>query len=326
VAKRRTLAPSDASGDEPKGRRAIRSEEDRRRLPGSKKPKDGPLWRRALVPGGVAATIIVVVLVIIWGTGHLFAPPCLSLSPIPATSGSPAFPQANTTDFSRTWCPDDTAVLISYPSVQIFVNGQSVALPDSIGRSSNFTDYTCDLPIETQLAAQGLGPNVVQIASPWPYEYTLGDLFAVWADSYSTARVNATYTTSTIDFTSTDLLGLPINAGHVATVFVDSQVSPLGPSLDLSTTTDLSGVYPACLASVYGTGHTIVIQYKAASSTTGLEGLHGPTLATAGAGGALVSQEFGSPMPRVTETASDSAAFEQAKGASFAWLAIRIAP
>lgn len=322
VAKRRSLAPSDDAEEPRRGRSA----EDRKRAARSKKPKDGPLWRRALIPAGVVVAIIVVVLVVIWGTGNLFAPPCLALQPIPATSGTPAFPNATTTDFSRTWCPDDTSVLVSYPSVQITVNGQSVGLPDSIGRSSNFTDYTCDLPIETQSSAAGLGSNIVEISSPWPYEYTLGDLFAVWADSYTTAKVNASYTTSTIDYTSSQLLGLPIDAAHVVTLFVDNQPNSAGPSLDLSTTSYLSDVYPTCIGTVYGTGHTILIQYKSASGTSAGIGQRGPVLETAGTSGALVGLEYDSPLPRVTQTAEGSASFDQAKDASFAWLAIRLSP
>jgi hypothetical protein len=326
VAKRRSLAPSDAPDDDPRGRRAGRSAEERKRDARSKKPKDGPFWRKALIPGGVVAAIVIVVLVVIWGTGHLFQAPCLSLQPIPASSGTPAFPSANTTDFSRTWCPDDTSVLVSYPSVQVVINGQTVGLPDSIGRSANFTDYTCDLPIETQAAAAGLGTNIVEISSPWPYEYTLGDLFAVWADSYTTAKVNASYTATTIDYTSSQLLGLPIDSSHIVTLFVDSQPSSAGAALDLSTTSDLSNVYPTCISTVYGTGHTILIQYKSAGSTSAAPGLQGPVLATAGAGGGLVAAEYGSPMAKVTSTVADAAGLEQAKGASFAWLAIRLVP
>ncbi len=326
VAKRRSLAPSGTPDDAPGEPGSRRSLEERKRAARSKKPRDGPLWRRALVPGGVAAAIILVVLVVIYGTGNLFAPPCLQLQPIPTTSGSPAFPNATTTDFSRTWCPGDTAVLVSYPSVQITIDGQGVALPSAIGRSSNFTDYTCDLPIQTQSAASGLGANIVVITSPWPYQYTLADLFAVWADSYTTARVNATYTTSTIDYTSTQLLGLPINSAHIVTLFVDSHPSSLGPSLDLSTTSYLSNVYPSCIGSVYGTGHTVLIQYKTASGGAVGVGLKGPALETAGPSGALVGLEYGSPMPRVTQTVEGSSAFGEAKGASFAWLAIRLVP
>lgn len=326
MAKRRSLAPSEGTGDASEAPRSRRSAEERKRTARSKKPREGPLWRKAIVPGGVAAAIILVVLVVIWGTGNLFQAPCLALQPIPSSSGTPAFPNATTTDFSRTWCPGDTSVLVSYPSIQININGQAVSFPDSIGRSSNFTAYTCDLPIQTQSAAAGLGPNIVVISSPWPYQYTLGDFFAVWADSYTTARVNASYSTSTIDYTSSQLLGLPINSAHIVTLFVDNQPSSLGPSLDLSTTSYLSNVYPSCIATVYGTGHTILIQYKAAPGAAVGVGERGPLLETAGAGGALVALEYGSPMPRVTETAGETAGLDHAKGASFAWLAIRLVP
>ena len=243
----------------PEERRARRREE-RGRSSRAKKPKEPRTgWRRAVVPSIVVATIIVVVLVVFFGVGNFFTQPCLALKSIPESSGIPNFPASNTTDFTGTWCPVATTLFSVHPKLQISINGQSVGLPPSIGRSQNFTNYECVLPLHTE---PGVSGGVFNVTDPWGYEYTLGDFFSVWQSSYVSAFVNSSYSTRTIDYTSSSLLGLPADASHRLTLFVDNQVSSDGPNLILDTLDNQGGSNPSCIDSIHGTGHVIALVYS----------------------------------------------------------------
>jgi hypothetical protein len=278
----------------PEERRAARKAE-RQREGRSKKPhlpRSG--WRRAIAPLALVAVIAVVVVVLYF---QFIAVPCLQLQPIPTQSGTPALPATNTTDFSQTWCPSAAHVLNVYPKLTITINGQNVGLPPSIGRSTNFTNYECDLPIVTHPSSSGLPTGTIAIESPWPYIYTLGEFFSVWQDTYVSAFVNSTYSARTIDYTPSQLLGLPADATHSITLFVDGQKSSDGPSLNLDQLSGSPSPTPSCLGKLYGTGHTIALVYQTGAAAAIVHGISAPTLSSALA--PPLSPTFDAPMPKV---------------------------
>ena len=278
MAKRRFRStPTDESPESlsPEERRQRRKAE-RTREGRAKKPHDDRRgWRRAVVPAGIVAGVAAVILFFLYVSGTILQPPCIQFTAIPSQSGSPAFPTSNTTDFSQTWCPNAAFVYQTYPLVTINVNGGNVPLPPSIGRSTNFTNYECDLPIATHPSAPGYAPGIVYIQSAWPYEYRLSDLFTVWQGSYVSAYVNASYSTRSIDYSPTQFLGLPVDARHSVTVFVDNQVNSAGASLLLSTLDNSPGPTPGCLGTIYGTGHTISVVYRATGVGAAVPGQFG---------------------------------------------------
>jgi len=326
VAKRRFQSrdaekrPEELTAEERRERRRVdRLKEGRGHK--TKHPSQG--WRRAIIPTVVVVVVVVVILFVYFGLGTLFRQPCISFNEIPATSGVPAFPTSNTTDFSVTWCPNAAPVFQTYPFLAIVINGQTVALPRSIGISSNYTSYVCTLPVHTQTPSAALPSGTISIESAWPYEYSLADFFSIWKDSYVSAYVNATYSTHTIDYTATEILGLAADASHSITLFVDNAPRSEGPNLILNTFDGTPGTSPGCLGSIYGTGHTVEIVYKAISAAAVGGGIHGPVLATAASGPSGSGGTFDSPMPRVTWALAPIATAGDVKAHSLLWLGLR---
>jgi hypothetical protein len=268
-------APEDLSPEE---RRVRRRDERSRAARGKHQKVERTGWRRGIMPGVVAVVIVAVVLFLYFGVGVLFPHPCLAFQTIPTSSGIPDYPASNTTNFGQTWCPIATTLFSVHPQLAISINGQGVGLPPSIGRSQNFTHYECDLPIHTE---PGVSGGVFNVTSPWPYEYTLGDFFSVWQESYVSAYVNATYHTTTIDYTSSQLLGLPTDATHTLKLFVDNQPSSAGPSLVLNGLDHSGGASPSCLSAVYGSNHVIALVYQTGGAGAVVGAPVHSTLATA---------------------------------------------
>ncbi|MCI4323846.1 MAG: hypothetical protein L3K03_07520 [Thermoplasmata archaeon] len=250
----------------PEDRRELRRRERKKQKAGNEKSSwaSTPGRRAVLIGAPVAVIVAVVVLLIV----NPFGAPCLNLGSIPASSGPPAFPPHNTTDFSTTWCPDDSPILDLQDVVKVSIGTTSVTFPTAIGRNSSYGGaYACDLPIATQPAVAGYPANVVYLDSPWPYIYTLGDFFTVWAESYSHADVNATYPSQTIGYTTTQILGFTADSTHSVNLFVDGQLSSQGPNLNLDTLPYLAGAYPSCIGSLDGSGHTVLISYTSLASS-----------------------------------------------------------
>ena len=224
----------------------------------------GSLGRRVAIVAIPIAAIAVVVVLVAWGTGNLFSPPCLQLTQNP--SGQPGFPPRNTTDFSRTWCPNAPLVMHVHILLKITIGTTAVSLPGSIGRNTNFTNYECDLPLHTHPDGSGL----IHLESPWPYWYTLGDFFGVWKQSYASAYVNQSYSSQPIVYTPNDLLGFTVDPAHTITLFVDNQPSNAGPNLTLDNLDYAANPYPSCLAQEYGTGHVVSLSYTARAAAAGL--------------------------------------------------------
>ena len=327
MAKRRLRSADERPADEltPEERRERRREERRKDGKGKRPKTPATGWRRAVVPIIAVGAILAVAILVLYGTNVLFPAPCLQFQPIPSGSGTPAFPAANTTasGFATSWCPGDAPVFQTYPRLTIVVGGSAVAIPTSIGISSNFSSYTCTLPIHTQVPTSALPSGTISIESAWPYEYTLGEFFQVWQGSYVSAYVNSSYSTRTIDYTSTSLLGLPADSTHSLTLFVDNQPSSEGPNLVLNTLDGSGSTYPSCLSKNFGTGHTIELVYHSTSTTAIEGGIRGAALSTAGlplADGA----PLGAAMPRVVLTPVVALTLAHQAMSGLTWLGMRV--
>lgn len=341
MAKRRFQQAEEAPAETltPEQRRAQRRRERSARKKG-KTAKSGPTsrWRRALLLGVPAVVIIAVVLVLVFG--NLFSTPCLTLQSIPEGSGVPAFPPHTTTDFSTTWCPSGVNLVEeSFPYLQININGHGVGIPPtqaatstnpdypSIGRNSSYPgNYACNLPVATHppLASSGYPDGTIYIASPWPYIYNLSTFFDVWAGSFSSVDVNASYSTQPIVYQPTDLLGFSSDATHKITLFVDGQVSTAGPSLELNTLDYGPSPYPTCLAEKYGTGHVIVLSYS--TITPAVVG-HGPRPIAGetalGVDPELYLSSLGGLLQKVGDLPAQATDIAHATFASLGWLVLR---
>ncbi|MHB8352618.1 MAG: hypothetical protein ACYDFT_08045 [Thermoplasmata archaeon] len=316
-------SPAASAEDRRRERKRLRAQRDAGHLRGKDRMS---LGRRALLFGLPVAVILVIVAVLLLNSSP---PPCLQLQPIPAQSGIPAFPPANTTNFGTTWCPSATSVLQTYPVLTIRINGNVVGLPSTIGRRTNYTSggtpYTCDLPLSTNTpSAGGLTPNTIYIISPWAYIYTLGDFFQVWAQSASTANVNSSFPSQPITYTSTDLLGFTATAADSVQLWVDNGPSSAGPNLNLDTLTNSNSAYPACLVSVYGSSHSILLTYGPTTVRTALgSGLSSPQLQTGGGVPDEALLLYSSPAPHLGSIETELALLSYVNVHSMGWLALR---
>jgi hypothetical protein len=331
VSKRRNPPGSEPTDAEERPASSEERRRERKRLrsareAGNVRGKERPSWlRRGLLIGVPTAIIVAIIIVLLVNP---FQPPCIQFQPIPASSGVPAFPPHNTTDFSRTWCPSAPSVFSAYPELTIRIGTTTVGLPTSIGRESNYTSggqpYACDLPIQTNTVAQGgASPNTIYLLSPWPYIYNLSAFFSVWAQSYSNVNVNSSYSSQPITYTPTDLLGFTNDANHAVSLWVDNQVSTAGPTLNLDTLSNNGNVYPSCLGSIYGTSHTILLLYGTTGTKAIARGMTSPALTTAGAPVDLSLQAYGTPAPLVQATLRALGMVSYLHLKSVDWLALR---
>lgn len=340
MAKRRFQRTEEAPAETltPEERRA-RARRERTARKKGKTAKGGPAsrWRPVLILGVPAAVIVAVVLVLVFG--NLFSTPCLTLQPIPPSSGVPAFPAHTTTDFSTTWCPSGVNLVEeSFPYLQININGHSVPLPPtqaatsstpdypSIGRNSSYPgNYVCNLPIATHPPlAPDYPDGTIYIASPWAYIYNLSTFFDVWAGSFSSVDVNASYSSQPIVYQPNDLLGFSSDATHRITLFVDGQVSTAGPSLELNTLDHGPNPYPTCLGEKYGTGHVIVLSYS--TITPAVVGAGPRPIAGESALGVnpeLYLTSLGGPLQKIGDAAGQATDAAHAGVATLSWLVLR---
>lgn len=275
--------------------------------------------RRAVivaVPSGVIVAVVVILLFF-----NPFLPPCITFAPIPSQSGPPTFPLHNTTDFSTSWCPQGgvATVFQMYPLLKVYVNGASVTLPNGIGHNSSYpAGVACNLPIRTNAsdAAAGYPAGTIRISSAWAYEYSLGDFFNVWRQSFSSAFINSTYPSQQIVYTSTDLLGFTADASHSVTLSIDGSPSTAGPNLTLNYLDFGPNPYPSCIASRFGSGHTITLSYHTHAAGAAVAQSPARSVGSSPSGGpaASIPGSFGSP----TLTQVDSLSH-----GSLRWLAMR---
>lgn len=236
--------------------RRSRQRELRKRSPlKHRKGMGSPLRRTAFVAIPAGAVAIIAIVLVFFSP---FAAPCIQLQSIPASSGSPAFPPSDTTDFGQTWCSSASAVYHVHVSLTISVGNGSVPIFDRIGINSSYAGgYTCFLPIHTHDSS-----GTLHVESAWPYRYTLGDLFAEWAQSEATVYVNSTFPSQPVNYTGSDLFGLPTGGGHSVLLLVDGEVSTAGPQLDITELDNPPSPNPSCLGEEYGTGHTVSLVYQ----------------------------------------------------------------
>lgn len=205
------------------------------------------------IPAGVI-TVVAVVLVFF----SPFAAPCLQLQSVPTQSGTPAFPPADTTDFSSTWCSTATAVYHVHVLLTIQVGNVSVPIYDRVGINSSYPGgASCFLPIHTHDSS-----GTLHVESAWPYRYTLADFFSEWAQSQPTVDINSSFPSQPVNYTGSDLFGLPTGGSHSVLLLVDGEISTEGPGLDITELDNPPSPSPTCLGEEYGTGHTVSLVYQ----------------------------------------------------------------
>ena len=323
MAKRRVSAAS--TEDEPAARTPEERRKQRKKDRASRKAGktvSTNKWRRAAYVG-IPIAVVVAVVVVIVTLSNANSIPCLQLTGVPVgQSGSPAFPPHNTTDFSKTWCPQGvTTVLASFPLLSISIQGTSVTIPSSVGRNTSYpTGVECDLPVLTRTAVSGYPGGTIYVESPWAFSYNLSTFFSVWSQSYANVFVNTSHASQPVVYQTGDLLGFTADGTHSVHLFVDGTPSSAGPSLGIDTLDYGANPYPACIAEKYGTGHKILLTYS--SATPGALGVRGPTgtlatgLADPGANGLL----YDSPMPHLGFGSADRTAFAKLSIGSLSWL------
>ncbi len=178
-----------------------------------------------------------------------------------------------------------------HPWLRIVIDGHNVTIPGAIGiknavpagQGSFGETYgggsnSCFEPVHTHDFS-----GIIHIESPTNTNYTIGNFFNIWAESYAYALVNGTIQRPIV-FNSTDILGYTTNSTYHLILLVDGQQSTAYGSLVLNTLDYCSAADTAssnpCSSTAggnpswnggtspypYGTGHTIVIEYGPASS------------------------------------------------------------
>lgn len=291
-------APEDLTPEERKNQR--RRERAQSRVGKARRGFGSPL-RRGLLLGIPAAVITGVVLFLLFNPFNIPSP-CLSLT---QPTASPAFPPPGTTDFSGSWCPQGaTDVLVVEGLLEININGTVVTPSAGFGVNQSFPRYTCTLPVSRPPSSEGPLPGGADfvVASPWDFSYNLSWLFQAWAASDPTVGVGSAHPSQAVGYTPTDLMGFTSDATHRITLFVDNQPSNAGPSLVLPTLPYVSSPAPspACVASVYHTGHIILLSYSGGTPTTATSGIRGATASTGPGDPFWAPQSWNGPMPRMT--------------------------
>lgn len=166
-----------------------------------------------------------------------------------------------------------------HPLIRIVIEGQTITIPAAIGIADPVfvrgvaSSGSCFEPIHTHDAS-----GVVHIETPSPtQQYTLADVVAVWRATYGTVEMRGT--TYPVDYTLTEFLGHPLGAAGELRVIVDGAELSAGPLLVLTKLdycsrsrgqtppcwpTATSDPWPPFVAARYGTGHTIVLDYRSA--------------------------------------------------------------
>jgi hypothetical protein len=279
-------------------------------------------WRRAAYVG-VPVAVVAAVAVVLITLSNANAIPCLQLTGVPVgTTGTPAFPPHNTTNFGTTWCPGGTTtVLASFPWLSISIEGTSVTIPTSIGRNSSYPGgASCQLPVATEVPAAGYPSGTIYIESPWAFSYNLSTFFSVWSQSYSSVYVNTSKASQPIVYQANDLLGFTNDATHSVHLFVDGSPSSAGPSLGIDTLDYGPNPYPGCIGEKYGTGHTILLSYTSSHAGVQLDPILGPTLRTGPADPGANLLLFDSPAPHFGFGAAERSAFSGVALTSLGWL------
>ena len=311
----------------PEERRAQRARERAKQKAGHAPTSTSP-WRKAFIIGIPVAIIAVIAIVLVVSN---LPTPCIQFSPIANSTASapnePTFPTTVSGSFDGTWCISSTPVYSTSFYLRIDINNNSVAIPGLIGERANYTidnaRATCDLPIHSLTNPQISG--VVQIDSPWAYQYNLSMFFNVWSQSDSNVYVSSSDPNQPIIYQTSNLLGFTSNASASIHLFVDNQPSSLGPNLDL-TTHDYGSTTPTCMGQVYGTGHTILLTYGSSKLPSYRPVLQTPGLSTGLADPEALLQLYGGPAPQFALELPLTDTLSLVHMHSFDWLVLRAGP
>jgi hypothetical protein len=173
----------------------------------------------------------------------------------------------------------EATTLHVHPYLQIKISGQAVTIPAAVGISNpvfnsagEASSGSCFEPLHTHDAS-----GIIHVeASDVNSQYTLGDFFTIWKDTYGSVIINAT--PHPIVFNNTDILGFNTGSGNRVTLKVDgtnstsaNYASLVLKMYDYCFSGNSNG--PPCSPTAggdpyyggqsypYGTGHTIVISY-----------------------------------------------------------------
>lgn len=156
------------------------------------------------------------------------------------------------------------------------IDGRPVEIPSAIGIRNPQYDHglavggSCFEPLHTHDSS-----GIIHIEGPDPNrQYALGDFFAVWVATYPTVEIGGK--TFLVNFAPGEILGHRADAAHHIRLLVDGTPSPGGPSLVLNSLdycsaqstsppcvpTAAGDPFPPAVLKQYGTGHTIVIEFR----------------------------------------------------------------
>ncbi len=203
---------------------------------------------------------------------------------------------AGNLDFPYPCLGSESLFLHIHPYLQIVIDDKNVTIPGAIGIENPVPEgvynhgeaysggaNSCFEPVHTHDSS-----GLIHIESPDDQNYTLGDFFHIWAQTYSYALINGAK--HPIVFNSTDILGYTTNSTYSLVLLVDGKPSAAYDNLVLNTldyctpsiTSTSSPCYPTDWDSQtnsagapaweggsgypYGTGHTIVIEFGPTSS------------------------------------------------------------
>ncbi|MDA4111389.1 MAG: hypothetical protein OK439_02540 [Thaumarchaeota archaeon] len=216
------------------------------------------MQEKGKIPWTLVAPAIIVLVIIL---GVIYAESSKGPSTIMTTSpGNYNFPFA---------CEGQGSLYMHiHPWLRIVINGQNITVPADIGLTSSCTE-----PVHTHDAS-----GIIHIESETNSNFTLGDFFNIWGTTFANAVINNTK--DPIVFNSTDILGFKTDKTHSLSLVVDGTESNAYGSLVLNTldycnaansVAQSSPCYATAQGNPYfggpngyqfGTGHTILIEYK----------------------------------------------------------------
>jgi hypothetical protein len=170
----------------------------------------------------------------------------------------------------------ETLALHVHPYLRIVMEGQAVRVPAAVGirdprmQQGVAVGGSCFEPVHTHDAS-----GIIHIEAPDPSrQYTLGDFFAVWRATFGTVRIGGG--SFPVTYASDELLGHHAGGGHTIRLLVDGRTVASGPGLVLNALdycsaqsaappcypTAVGDPFPPAILRQYGTGHTILLEYK----------------------------------------------------------------
>ena len=183
---------------------------------------------------------------------------------------------AASTEFPFPCLAHETLALHVHPYLRIMIEGKPVEIPSAIGIRNPQVDHglavggSCFEPLHTHDNS-----GIIHIEGPDPNRrYTLGDFFAVWYATSPTIEIGGK--PFPVNFAPGEILGHKADAAHHVRLLVDGTPSSQGPSVVLNgldycgaqsasppcVPTAVGDPIPPAALKQYGTGHTIVIEFR----------------------------------------------------------------